>query len=258
MSPSVAALDTAQGHSDGLDKKVQTVAKDADQERLILNTIRTLAADLCQQVSGPFVAHGRRSVLNSASSSKEVTPVPSWALPPSVLLCGSTRCPTTHPTLNGLRGTVSHPPPSFAVQSYTISPCQIVRSGFVLSAGHACLLQYLYLHFTGYSAWTMDQIRQYHAPVQSGSMAAGHPEIEYPGVEVTTGPLGQGIANAVGLAVAGKHVAGTYNKPGYDLVPGKVFAFTGDGCLQEGVGQEGESSRGSLILTFIHWLMISW
>jgi dihydroxyacetone synthase len=77
-------------------------------------------------------------------------------------------------------------------------------------------------------------------------MAAGHPEIEYPGIEVTTGPLGQGIANAVGLAVAGKHLAATYNRPGYPLVDGTVWCFTGDGCLQEGVGQEALSLAG-------HW-----
>lgn len=112
-------------------------------------------------------------------------------------------------------------------------------AGFVLSAGHACLLQYLMLHFTGYEAWTMDQIKMYHAPVTEGSMAAGHPEIEYPGVEVTTGPLGQGIANAVGLAVASKQLAAQYNRDGHEVIGNKIWCFTGDGCLQEGIGQEG-------------------
>ena len=113
------------------------------------------------------------------------------------------------------------------------------RDRFVLSAGHACLLQYLMLHFSGYEAWTLDEIRNYHAPTMNG-IAAGHPEIEFPGVEVTTGPLGQGIANAVGLAMAGKQLGAQYNKPDYPIVDGKVWCFTGDGCLQEGVGQEGE------------------
>lgn len=114
----------------------------------------------------------------------------------------------------------------------------------MLSAGHACLLQYLLLHFAGYEAWPLSQVKSYHAPAHG--MAAGHPEIEYPGIEVTTGPLGQGIANAVGLAVAGKHLAATYNRPDMPLVDGTVWCFTGDGCLQEGVGQEALSLAG-------HW-----
>jgi dihydroxyacetone synthase len=97
------------------------------------------------------------------------------------------------------------------------------------------------LHLTGYEAWPLSEVRKYHAPKYG--MAAGHPEIEFPGIEVTTGPLGQGIANAVGLAVAGKNLGATYNREGYPVVDGKVWCFTGDGCLQEGVGQEGESSE---------------
>jgi dihydroxyacetone synthase len=106
------------------------------------------------------------------------------------------------------------------------------------------------LHFSGYSAWTMDEIKKYHAPTMDG-IAAGHPEIEYPGCEVTTGPLGQGISNAVGMAMAGKNLAATYNKDGYDVVSGKVWCFTGDGCLQEGVGQEGELTSILLALQLI-------
>jgi dihydroxyacetone synthase len=96
------------------------------------------------------------------------------------------------------------------------------------------------LHFSGYPEWTLDQIRNYHAPIHH-TMAAGHPEIEFPGVEVTTGPLGQGIANAVGLAVAGKQLGAQYNKDGFPIVDSKIWAMTGDGCIQEGVGMEGES-----------------
>lgn len=121
------------------------------------------------------------------------------------------------------------------------NPDWFARDRFVLSAGHACLLQYLMLHFSGYSAWTMEEIRNYHAPTMKG-IAAGHPEIEFPGVEVTTGPLGQGIANAVGLAMAGKQIGAQYNREGFPVVDGKIWCFTGDGCLQEGVGQEGEST----------------
>ncbi|KAJ9093840.1 hypothetical protein QFC21_006211 [Naganishia friedmannii] len=105
---------------------------------------------------------------------------------------------------------------------------------------------YLFLHFSGYQAWTLDQIKQYHAPVMSGSIAAGHPEIEYPGIEVTTGPLGQGIANAVGMAIASKQLAATYNREGCKVVDNKIWCFTGDGCLQEGVGQEAISIAGHL------------
>jgi dihydroxyacetone synthase len=95
------------------------------------------------------------------------------------------------------------------------------------------------LHFAGYERWTIDEIRNYHAPTMKG-IAAGHPEIEYPGIEVTTGPLGQGIANAVGFAMASKNLGALYNKEGYELFGEKIWCFTGDGCLQEGVGQEGE------------------
>lgn len=100
------------------------------------------------------------------------------------------------------------------------------------------------LHFAGYEEWSLDEVKKYHAP--NYGKAAGHPEIEYPGIEVTTGPLGQGIANAVGLAMAGKNLGATYNREGFPLVDGKVWCFTGDGCLQEGVGQEAISMAG-------HW-----
>ncbi|KAJ7864391.1 Transketolase, thiamine diphosphate binding domain-containing protein [Mycena leptocephala] len=120
------------------------------------------------------------------------------------------------------------------------------RDRFVLSAGHACLWQYIHLHLTGYEAWTMDALRQYHNP-QFG-IAAGHPEIEFPGIELTTGLLGQGIANAVGLAMAAKNLAATYNKPGFDIIDNKIWCFSGDGCLQEGVGQEALSLAAHLRL----------
>jgi dihydroxyacetone synthase len=107
------------------------------------------------------------------------------------------------------------------------------------------------LHFSGYERWTIDEIRNYHAPTMKG-IAAGHPEIEFPGVEVTTGPLGQGIANAVGLAMAGKNLGATYNREKFPIFDGKVYCFTGDGCIQEGIGQEGEHSRfTSLIIPAI-------
>lgn len=107
----------------------------------------------------------------------------------------------------------------------------------------------MFLHLSGYPAWTIDQLKAYHSPtaMQDLTMAAGHPEIEFPGVEVTTGPLGQGISNAVGLAIAGKQIAAQYDRPGFEIAgQSKVFCFTGDGCLQEGVGQEAVSLAGHL------------
>jgi dihydroxyacetone synthase len=83
-------------------------------------------------------------------------------------------------------------------------------------------------------------LKRYHSPDFLHSQAAGHPEVEFEGIEVTTGPLGQGVANAVGLAMAGKHFAARFNRDGHTIVDNKVWAMTGDGCIQEGVGQEGE------------------
>jgi len=138
------------------------------------------------------------------------------------------------------------------------------RDRFILSAGHACLWQYIHLHLSGYDAWTLNALKQYHNPEfgvrfstlliesislpSSTQIAAGHPEIEFPGIELTTGLLGQGIANAVGLAIASKHLAATYNRPNFDIVNNKIWCFTGDGCLQEGVGQEALSVAGHLRL----------
>ncbi|KWU46944.1 transketolase [Rhodotorula sp. JG-1b] len=125
------------------------------------------------------------------------------------------------------------------------NPLWLNRDRFVLSAGHACLLQYINLMLAGYEAWTLDEVKRYHSRDFKTSKAAGHPEIEQEcGIEVTTGPLGQGIANSVGLAIAAKQLAAQYNKPEFDIVSNKIWCFTGDGCLQEGVGQEAISVAG--------------
>ena len=115
------------------------------------------------------------------------------------------------------------------------------RDRFVLSAGHASLLQYILLHLSGYASWTLDELKKYHAP-RMDVIATGHPEIEFPGIEVTTGPLGQGVANAVGMAMVGKQVATLFNRPGFPIMTAKVWCFAGDGCLQEGVAHEGEQT----------------
>ncbi|GAQ08585.1 dihydroxyacetone synthase [Aspergillus lentulus] len=119
------------------------------------------------------------------------------------------------------------------------------RDRFVLSNGHTCLFQYTFLHLTGYKAMTMDQLKSYHSE-RADSLCPGHPEIEIDGVEVTTGPLGQGVANAVGLAMATKHLGAVYNKPGFSLVDNTTWCMIGDACLQEGVALESIQLAG-------HW-----
>jgi transketolase len=118
------------------------------------------------------------------------------------------------------------------------------RDRFVLSAGHGCMLLYALLHLTGYDSVTLDDIKQFR---QWGSRTPGHPEtFETPGVEVTTGPLGQGISNAVGLAIAEAHLAARFNKPGLTLVDHTTYVLMGDGCNQEGVASEAASLAGHL------------
>ena len=119
------------------------------------------------------------------------------------------------------------------------------RDRFVLSNGHTCVFQYTCLHLTGYKAMTLDQLKSYHS-ARYDSLCPGHPEIEHEGIEATTGPLGQGIANAVGLAMATKNLGATYNKPGFDLVNNTTWCMIGDACLQEGVALEAIQLAG-------HW-----
>lgn len=118
------------------------------------------------------------------------------------------------------------------------------RDRFVLSAGHGCMLQYALLYLTGYDSVTIDDIKQFR---QWGSKTPGHPEnFETPGVEVTTGPLGQGIANAVGLAMAEAHLAAKFNKPDCTIVDHYTYVILGDGCNMEGVSGEACSLAGHL------------
>ena len=124
------------------------------------------------------------------------------------------------------------------------TPTFFNRDRFVLSNGHTCLFQYSFLHLTGYRAMTFDQLKSYHSS-RYDALCPGHPEIEHEGIEVTTGPLGQGVANAVGLAIASRHLGATYNRPGFEgLVDNHTWCMIGDACLQEGVALEAISLAG--------------
>ncbi|PWN17803.1 putative transketolase [Microstroma glucosiphilum] len=122
----------------------------------------------------------------------------------------------------------------------------INRDRFVLSNGHGCALQYIIAHLLGYDL-SMDDLKAFR---QLDSKTPGHPEAGHhtPMVECTTGPLGQGISNAVGLAIAEANAAATFNKPGFELFNNKTYAFLGDGCLQEGISSEACSLAGHLKL----------
>jgi len=117
------------------------------------------------------------------------------------------------------------------------------RDRFVLSAGHACILQYAALHLTGYDL-TLDDLKQFR---QWGSRTPGHPEVHHtPGIEATTGPLGQGFANGVGFGIAERFLAERYNRPYDEIVDHRVYCICGDGDMMEGVSNEAASIAGTL------------
>jgi transketolase len=122
------------------------------------------------------------------------------------------------------------------------NPHWMNRDRFVLSNGHGSMLQYALLHLTGY-ALPMEELIRFR---QFGSRTPGHPECGLtPGIETTTGPLGQGLANAVGMALAEKLLAAEFNRPGFDVVDHRTYVFVGDGCLMEGVSHEVASLAGT-------------
>src|SRR4030095_6885886 len=138
------------------------------------------------------------------------------------------------------------------------------RDRFVLSNGHASMLLWSVLHLTGTQAMnaayetlgkpsvTLDDIKRFR---RLGSKAPGHPDYRgVSGVEATTGPLGQGIATSVGMAMAQKFMAARYNKPGFDVFDYNIYAVCGDGCLMEGIGSEAASLAGHLQLDNLCWI----
>jgi transketolase len=125
------------------------------------------------------------------------------------------------------------------------------RDRFILSAGHGCMLQYSFLHLTGYDI-SLDDIKNFR---QLHSKTAGHPEFGLaPGIDVTTGPLGQGFANGIGFAIAQKHLAARYNKPGFPIFDYHIYAICSDGDMMEGVTSEAASLAGHLELGNIIYL----
>jgi transketolase len=200
----------------------QELAAGGDLDQLCINTIRTLSMDAVQQ----------------ANSGHPGTPM---ALAP-VAYCLWQRF---------LRFDPAHP----------IWPN---RDRFVLSVGHASMLLYSLLHLTGVKtvnpkyetlgepAVTLDDIRRFR---QLGSRCPGHPEYRWTsGVETTTGPLGQGLATSVGMAIAAKWLARHFNRPGFELFDYNVYALCGDGCLMEGLSGEAASLAGHLALDNLCWI----
>jgi len=132
------------------------------------------------------------------------------------------------------------------------NPTWMDRDRFVLSNGHASMLLYSVLHLTGYPL-SMEEIKNFR---QFGSKTAGHPEREtHLGIETTTGPLGQGVANAVGMALAERALSETFNRPGHTIIDHHTYVFLGDGCMMEGISHEiasfaGMQKLGKLILVY--------
>ena len=117
------------------------------------------------------------------------------------------------------------------------------RDRFVLSAGHGSMLVYSLLHLFGYEV-SLEDIKDFR---QLGSITPGHPEYGHTkGIETTTGPLGQGVANAVGMAIAESFMADKFNRPGFEISDHYTFVIAGDGCLMEGISSEASSLAGTL------------
>ena len=125
----------------------------------------------------------------------------------------------------------------------------INRDRFILAAGHGSMLSYAILHLTGYKV-SLDDLKSFR---QINSLTPGHPEFGHTdGIDATSGPLGQGIAHAVGMALAEKHLSQTYNKEGFKIIDHYTYALCGDGDMQEGVTQEAISLAGQFKLNKLY------
>ncbi len=122
------------------------------------------------------------------------------------------------------------------------SPSWPDRDRFILSAGHGSALLYALLHLTGYPM-PLEELKRFR---QTGSMTPGHPELDIPGIETTTGPLGQGLTNGVGMALAERILAAKFNRPGFEIVNHFTFVIAGDGCMMEGITSEASSLAADL------------
>jgi len=127
------------------------------------------------------------------------------------------------------------------LQHYPKDPEWINRDRFVLSAGHGSMFLYTWLHLSGYQYMSKDQLQKFR---QYNSMTPGHPEYHFPGIESTTGPLGQGIANGVGMAVAQKYAESYFNTETHTIFNNHIIVLCGDGCIQEGVSAEASAFAG--------------
>ncbi|MBR2144875.1 MAG: transketolase, partial [Akkermansia sp.] len=124
-------------------------------------------------------------------------------------------------------------------------PRWLNRDRFILSGGHGSMFLYSWLHLSGFGV-SMDDVKAFRS---KGSNTPGHPEFGCcPGVECTTGPLGQGIANAVGFAISGKHAAARFNTPEHEIFNHNVYCLAGDGCIEEGISREAAAIAGTLKL----------
>ena len=164
----------------------------------------------------------RALAIDAVQQPTPATPARRWAWPRWPWRCGAATCSTTRPTRTG--------------PTATASCCR---------NGHGSMLLYALLHLSGYDL-PMDELKRFR---QLHSKTPGHPEVGLtPGVETTTGPLGQGIANAVGMALAEKLLADEFNRPGHTIVDHRTYVFLGDGCLMEGISHEACSLAGALAL----------